>query len=733
MTARRSLPRFIGGSSHQVRSRRSSSTLTFCPTSCRPLLLAARLAAVVFLCTDLTLGDLSTAGDAVSEVEPLRTFGRVNPQSTWGNFNRFTTDGKRVVTTGRDGAVMLWNLATGECEQSFRGNDRRPAAAVSANGQLIAVSQLTKDRRRKLVVYDLAGGHSVLEVDMDRDFRASFTNDASLLAVQTDGVQGVRLIEIDSGLEVGVVFPNTQSLGRAGMQFSPDGRLLAIAGDRKEVEVWNLFQGGAPKRLSLEGRNVRATSLAFIDGERLAVGVFRFDGGQRRGGVEFFDVASGTSSALEFREQNQSGEGRFLLSNDRSILVTIHQDRFVVWDVERRVQRSVLKFDNSGSTTARISAATLSPDNKLLYANQGNALAIWDLRTGQQVQAKEARHRGAIQALAVSPDDRYVASGARDGAVLLWDTKSDQLPRKLMQASNWVHNLAFLGGGAELAICAEGHEKGEPGKGFVEILSVDDGKSVRRWNLAARAFGLGVSSDERLLAFATGPAMDAFAPYGGPAEQQPPPNELQLWDLEQDKLIRTLSSFRGEQRSRIDFSAEGESIYLISRRGVTGWGRGEDPRVVPDQSWLQDRYVTDPRQRVSQFDSEYDPQSGRLFTSGYVFSRTADRMAFVACWDAAAGTLLWEVQLDELIARRLVLSPRGRLLAIACGSGQLEEASRLLLVDAATGRRLQAVNSPQLVATAFCFSSDGERIYSGGPDGQVRVWDVSAAYRQPGE
>src|SRR5260221_10838907 len=61
------------------------------------------------------------------------------------------------------------------------------------------------------------------------------------------------------------------------------------------------------------------------------------------------------------------------------------------------------------------------------------------------------RHRGAINATALSPDGKLLATGGLDGTVRLWDTETGKLVRALIGHDSYVYGLAFSPDGTTLA------------------------------------------------------------------------------------------------------------------------------------------------------------------------------------------------------------------------------------------------------------------------------------------
>lgn len=161
--------------------------------------------------------------------------------------------------------------------------------------------------------------------------------------------------------------------------FSPDGRVLAVAGDQpgSYVSLWDVKTGKALERLEAgSGHTDWALSVSFSRDGRLLLST-SYD---RTALV--WDVASGQVRRRFLRHHRAVWDGAF--SPDQHTIVTVSEDgTAIVWR------------DETGDWSATQQEAT-------------------------QVVPKFAGHQGPIYAVAFSPDGRYVATGGHDHRVLIW-------------------------------------------------------------------------------------------------------------------------------------------------------------------------------------------------------------------------------------------------------------------------------------------------------------------------
>jgi len=223
----------------------------------------------------------------------------------------------------------------------------------------------------------------------------------------------------------------------ASVEFSPDGKLLAVGG-YQEVRLVDPASGQALATLS--GHADYARSIAFSpDGKMLAAA-----GGppQRNGEIKIWDVSSivaavravapGLSPAPAALKGGATPADA-AAGGGATLLKTLVGHKDCIYSV------------------------AWSPDGKLLASGSYDKMVkLWDVATGQEVKNLQD-HIDAVFAVAFSPDGKYLASGSQDRSVKIWDIASGQRLYTLSDSSDGLTSLAYSPSGKQIAVA--GYDK----------------------------------------------------------------------------------------------------------------------------------------------------------------------------------------------------------------------------------------------------------------------------------
>jgi WD40 repeat protein/class 3 adenylate cyclase len=372
----------------------------------------------------------------------------------------WSPDGSKVGLVPLDGAssVQVWDVAT---ERLLWAGDQGGGfdVAWSRDGSTIVTSGQTLD------ALDAETGRHLFTVFPGAEIvDLEFSLDGNLLAGGAfDGTARVWEIDGEGAREI-LVLPS-DAANICCVTFSPDGRHLAVgnggysAGGTGIVgRIWGVSMTGGGERLTLAGA---AGDVAWSPtGDVIAYGIDRV--AAEMGGVALRDSATGRpirtfrlealATGLVFTADGKTiaasggfGAGIMNVDTGRTVSFEGHTDwvsRVDVstdgmraatssWDHTARIWNartgrleSTIELDTSGRDIA------LSPDGSLIATAEADAgvsaFRLWNASTGKEVRTL-LRPSAFANAVAFSPDGRFVAGGLGDGTLHVWRVSGEEV------------------------------------------------------------------------------------------------------------------------------------------------------------------------------------------------------------------------------------------------------------------------------------------------------------------
>jgi WD40 repeat protein len=557
------------------------------------------------------------------------------------------------------------------------------------------------------------------------------------------------------------------------LEFSPDGGLLAGAGQRKSfIHVWKLPSGEridlkSDGKLYLSGFSPSGRFLATHE-EGGVTRVWDLTTSQStvfRGEYAAFSPISDTlaiatkEGAIELRNLRTQNRATLIghcppgmglsFSPDGKLLASWSPDNTVrLWDLATHRARV---FSGHEDLPTWVS---FSPDGRMLAsASRDKTVRIWDL-AGDGSRVLRGHEQG-VHKVEFLPNGKFLVSAGLDGVVRLWELQS-MTSRKLLGHQNIVHTMHLSRDGRWLASTGDDDSRiwdlGTPNAALV----------VPTKGLKGMIVGLGptiFSDDGTLLATGSHSGVVRVATLSGDQRQQlaehasvisalalSHDNHL-LASAAWDKTVKLWDITTGSSQSltslavvlALRFERDRKSIILVSqgdiRRYEIASGRTELLRKIPTEltaaafSPEGDRIcgVGGGRIHVWDLSKGIDRQSDRYPDQAIAtaFSPDGGKLAFSG---QGAGLRIWNLDDDTT---RVLDEPETTGVAIAFSS----DGSLVAAVNAGGKINVWAVNAGRIwrqgnVASdtrlKMAFSPSSNRLAIGASDGTIKIWDVEA-------
>ena len=269
----------------------------------------------------------------------------------------------------------------------------------------------------------------------------AFSPDGRLLATVTLG--GTTLWDTATWRRIGPSLPSSQG-GSEAVDFSPDGRTLAIAGGAGKVELWDVESRRRLRELRSRGAARLATVRYSPDGSVVAAG------GLEDNHVTLWEAGSGRLIAvIETNPPQLGGAHSIAFSPDsRRIAVPGAAGAVGLWDVAtgRRVGRPLMIGE--APVVAAIFAAG---GRRVIASDESGSVSVIDVETRRAVAKPLSVGDESAGALDLSPDERLLAAASFEGSVFVWDTRTGEPYGSSLRAdTSPVNDVAFSADGRTL-------------------------------------------------------------------------------------------------------------------------------------------------------------------------------------------------------------------------------------------------------------------------------------------
>lgn len=283
-------------------------------------------------------------------------------------------DGQQILSSGDDGEVRLWDIATRTQTNSFAGDKNSkgvtyPATGVaySPDGQTYVSAQgglLPK-------LWDATSGKLIKRINQKGAgvYSLGYSPDGTLIAFGNH--QSITIYNLPLGTEIKIPMGRTSAV--ISVEFSPDNQSLIAVTDNQEISLWDANTGAKTRIFDIHNyqKDVEyATDAAFTpDGKMI--------------------ITAG------FNKDPYQGIIKMWNANDGSLMRGMADGQSV----------DCLAISHDGL--------------KLATGNFDHSVKIWEISTGKLLKILVG-HKNYVKSVTFSPDDQTVVASSTYGAINLW-------------------------------------------------------------------------------------------------------------------------------------------------------------------------------------------------------------------------------------------------------------------------------------------------------------------------
>ena len=369
-------------------------------------------------------------------------------------------EGKYVLSGGYSKTSMnLWDISTGKKSRKFTGHSEGIESVAISDNKKYAVSGSYDE---SIKIWDLHRGKLIRTLSVDNESIASLdiSSDSKYLLSTS---KEIKLWDLKSGKLLNTFYdesiqrdadPTNNVVGNA--KFTEDDSEILSHGYDYNIRIWDISKHKIVDKF-YSFRNMVSVVRFSPDNKYIIVGL------KNKAQIDIWDIEK-NALHLSFNDRSRHMVSALAISENSKYLFiamgwgtgggsNIH---IQMWDMKtkKHLHTFVNKSDNAVERSNLFSLA-LSPDNKYLASYlEDNLIEIWDIEKRKLLYLINNPSGDLLSSLVFTVDSKYLLFKGKVGEVVMWDIANNKLFRSIKISDKKIDTLALTKDGKKLLVAS---------------------------------------------------------------------------------------------------------------------------------------------------------------------------------------------------------------------------------------------------------------------------------------